>query len=320
MKKLQISGEPPPTGRRALLLACRVAISAGALYLAFGAADLGEVAGSIAEAGLRPLAATLLVYLTGQVVSAFRWMLIARSVGFVLPVSTAVTYYFIGMFFNFFGPSMLGGDIARSLYLARGRERIAIAAAAVAFDRYVGFVWLAVMGSLALCTFGSFSLPERIVWASHGLAAAALASWLLLPTIGSRRLPAGFFRVRFAASAISVTFHLLQIAGAIVLVHAVSPSTPWRYCFVFHPLVAMISALPISVAGLGVRESGYVYFLASVGTATSQSGAFAAGWLAVVTAASAIGGIVFLANGGTLPRERGEGAGADHSAQFPESS
>ena len=303
-KKSEIPVETPRTAKRALLLACRVAISAGALYLAFGAADLGEVAGSIAAAGLMPVAATLLVYLTGQVVSAFRWMLIARSVGFMLPVSTAVTYYFIGMFFNFFGPSMLGGDIARSLYLARGRERIATAAAAVALDRYVGFVWLAVMGSLALSTFGSFSLPSRIVWASHGLAAVALASWLLLPTIGLRRIPAGFFRVRFAVSAISVIFHVLQIAGAIVLVKAVSPSTPWPYCFVFHPLVAMISALPISVAGLGVRESGYVYFLASVGASTSHAGAFAAGWLAVVTAASAIGGIVFLANGGTLPRER----------------
>lgn len=320
MKTLETSGKTPATLRWAVLLVCRVAISAVALYLAFAAADLGEIGRSLAAAGLMPVAATLAVYLAGQVVSALRWMLIARSVGFVLPVSTAVTYYFIGMFFNFFGPSMLGGDIARSLYLARGRERIATAAAAVAFDRYVGFVWLAVMGSLALFAFGSFSLPNRVVLASHGLAVTALGSWFLLPTIGSRRLPAGFFRVRLAVSAISVAFHVLQIAGAIVLVQAVSPDTPWRYCFVFHPLVAIISALPISVAGLGVRESGYVYFLASVGASTSHAGAFAAGWLAVIAAASAIGGILFLANGGALPRARGDGAGADQSTQFPESS
>jgi uncharacterized membrane protein YbhN (UPF0104 family) len=275
----------------------------------------------MAAAGVMPIAMTLGVYLGGQVVSALRWLLIARSVGFTLRPSTAIRYYFIGMFFNFLGPSLLGGDLARSLYLAQGRERMAAAAATVAFDRYVGFVWLAVLGSVAQLAFGSFAIPARLAWGTHALAALALSSWLLAPAIAGRRIPSGLLHVRGAAATISMVFHLVQIAGAVVLVQAVSPATPWRYCFVFHPLVAIVAALPISIAGLGVRESGYVYFLASVqGASQNEAGAFAAAWLAVVTAASAIGGIVFLFSGGRLPRGRGDAGGADHSTQFPASS
>jgi uncharacterized membrane protein YbhN (UPF0104 family) len=254
------------------------------------------------------------------VVSAMRWLLIARAAGLALRARTAVTYYFIGMFFNFLGPSLLGGDVVRSLYLAGGRERIAAAAATVALDRYVGFVWLAVLGSLAQLVFGSFSIPVRLVWATHGLAVVALMSWFCLPAIVSRRMPSGFSRVRANVSAMSVAFHGVQILGAVALARAVSPSTPWRYCFVFHPLVAIVSALPISVAGLGVRESSYVYFLASVGGApVSEARAFAAAWLAVVTAASAIGGVVFLLSGGRLPAMHREPIRADHSTQQPPS-
>ena len=121
--------ENPAKARRVALLAVRITISGAALWLAFGAADLGEVARSMAAAGVMPIAMTLGVYLVGQVLSALRWLMIARSIGFALRPSTSVTYYFIGMFFNCLGPSLLGGDVARSLYLARGRERMAAAAA-----------------------------------------------------------------------------------------------------------------------------------------------------------------------------------------------
>jgi len=187
-------------------------------------------------------------------------------------------------------------------------------------DRYVGFVWLAVLGSAALLAFGPFSLPERLVWAVHTLAIAALLSWFTLPRIGSSWLPNGLLGVRLIASAIAVVFHLTQMSAAVVLAHALTPSTPWRYCFVFHPLVAIVSALPVSIAGLGVRESGYVYFLTlAPGVSAGQAGAFAAAWLAIVAASSALGGLVFLVHGGRLP-ERREATDPDQETQFPRSS
>lgn len=308
------------SARRRGLAVLRVAVSAAALWIAFGWADLGDVARSVASAGPLPILIALVVYVVSQGVSAMRWLLIARAMGFTLRPGAALTYYFIGMFFNLFGPSFLGGDLARSLYLGRGRERLPAAAATVAWDRYVGFVWLTVLGSAALLAFGTFSLPVRLVWAVHALAITVLLSWCTLPWIGSSWLPSGLVGARSAVSAIAVIFHLLQISAAIVLAHALSPSTPWGYCFVFHPLVAMASALPVSIAGLGVRESGYVYFLTLAdGASPSQAGAFAAAWLAIVVMSSALGGLLFLVNGGRLPEHR-KAAEPDHSTQFPRSS
>jgi uncharacterized membrane protein YbhN (UPF0104 family) len=306
--------------RRRILTALRVGVSAAALWIAFGWATLGDIVSSVAAAGALPIVMALVIYVVSQGVSAMRWLLIARAMGFSLSPRVAITYYFIGMFFNLFGPSFLGGDLARSLYLARGRARMSAAVAAVALDRYVGFVWLAVLGSAALLAFGTFSLPERLVWAVHAMAIAALVSWFTLPRIGSSWLPTDVLGARVAASGIAVIFHLTQISAAVVLAHALTPSTPWRYCFVFHPLVAIVSALPVSIAGLGVRESGYVYFLTlAQGASASQAGAFAAAWLAIVAASSALGGLVFLVTGGRLPEHRA-GAERDYATQFPRSS
>jgi uncharacterized membrane protein YbhN (UPF0104 family) len=233
-----------------------------------------------------------------------------------------VKYYFIGMFFNFLAPGFIGGDVVRSLYLARGRDQVARAAMTVALDRYVGFVWLAVIASGALLAFGTFSLPATLVWATHGVTLFALASWFLLPMTGAvRRASWSLERVGSNTAFLSLAFHAVQIAGAMVLVRFVAPETPWRYCFVFHPLVAMISGLPISVAGLGVRESGYVYFLASLqGVPGSHASAFAAAWLVVLISASLIGGTVFLSSGARLPRDATRDETQEDSAQFPSSS
>lgn len=311
-----------PDVRRRALLAARIAVSVAALWLAFGWVGAAEIASSMAATGPLPISMALGVYLASQGVSAIRWMWIARSMGFALRPRSAIKYYFIGMFFSFFGPSFLGGDFARSLYLARGGARMPTALASVVLDRYVGFVWLAVLASVALLLFGAFPLPARIVWATHALAFVALISWFLLPRVGAGRMPRDFLAARPALAVISLLFHLMQVSAAIILANAVVPYTPWRYCFVFHPLVAMLSALPISIAGLGIRESGYVYFLGSLQGASmmSHAAAFAAAWLVVVTAGSTIGGVVFLLSGGRLPQTRQAAAESDHSTQLPASS
>src|SRR5207244_2735510 len=71
---------------------------------------------SAAFAGLRLnfwLAAVGLYVLT-QVVSAVRWQMLSRPLGFEQPLSHYVGFYFIGMFFNLFLPTSVGGDVVRA--------------------------------------------------------------------------------------------------------------------------------------------------------------------------------------------------------------
>src|SRR5262249_30705606 len=56
------------------------------------------------------------LYLATQAVSAWRWQLLSRPLGFERPLSHYLGFYFIGMFFNLVLPTSVGGDVVRAFY------------------------------------------------------------------------------------------------------------------------------------------------------------------------------------------------------------
>jgi glycosyltransferase 2 family protein len=79
-----------------------------------------------------------------------------------------------------------------------------------------------------------------------------------------------------------------------ILTRALGLGVPWSYCFILGPLVNIMAAIPVSLNGLGVREGGYVFFLAHIGIARESAIAFALSWFAVVMLAGVAGGFVYL--------------------------
>src|SRR5262245_56005102 len=127
----------------------RVPVSLGIIIYILVDVDLGDLGRALAGVHAGPLAAAVVLYLTGQVLSAYKWSLLGRSVGFGRPVGDYVRFYFIGMFFNLFGPSTIGGDVVRALYLGEGR-RPGLAVNSVVFDRLSGLALLMALGAAAL--------------------------------------------------------------------------------------------------------------------------------------------------------------------------
>ena len=72
----------------------------------------------------------------------------------------------------------------------------------------------------------------------------------------------------------------------------VGASIPWKSLLVVIPFVNLVSTLPISWQGIGVRENAYVFFLAPAYLSREQALAFGALWLLAVTTASAVGGLL----------------------------
>src|SRR5204863_360725 len=80
-------------------------------------ADWGHVGAAFGNLQLRWwLLAAGLYYLT-QVASSLRWQILARPLGFHRPITQYLSFYFIGMFFNLFLPTSVGGDVVRAWYL-----------------------------------------------------------------------------------------------------------------------------------------------------------------------------------------------------------
>jgi uncharacterized protein (TIRG00374 family) len=231
--------------------------------------------------------------------------------------------YFLGMFFNSFGLGTVGGDVARAFALKPEKgERAAVFATVIA-DRLHGLAVLLAIGGVGIAleqpaalgplTGGVVKLSV-LAWS----AVLALAvGWFISPILMRKaadickgmnklKLAKGLRAVSLAfpvekkpfliATILSAVFHSTQIAMHMVMVHAVGTDISWGYLFAVIPLVNAASSLPVSIQGLGVRESSYLLLLPSAGVPTEDCVIFGALWFLTATIVSALGALVVVPN------------------------
>jgi uncharacterized membrane protein YbhN (UPF0104 family) len=102
---------------------------------------------------------------------------------------------------------------------------------------------------------------------------------------------------------VSLVFHLTQVVIQWMLVRAARAEVPFSYCLVYHPVISVMIALPVSVGGL-IGLGGYLYFLERVNLDDSVAVAVGVLWFLVTVLAGLVGGAVFAASGAELPRLR----------------
>jgi glycosyltransferase 2 family protein len=293
----------------------RVAVTLGIVAYLVRRIDVAGLGRALGEVRLPWLAAALALYTAGQILSVVKWAILGRAVGLAAPLASYLRFYFIGMFFNFLGVSTLGGDVARALYLGGGR-RPGLALDSVLFDRVSGLAILALVGAAALVAFPAAPLPPALRAGVTVAGLALVAAWWTCPRL-VRLLPetnrvrrqvetelAPFWRDRGVlgrAAAVSVAFHLSQVGVQWLLGRAAGLTVPLWYCLVFHPVLSVMMALPVSLGGFGVREGGYVYFLGKLGVPDLSAVTMGLLWWAVTAMAGLVGGVVFLASGAALP-------------------
>jgi uncharacterized membrane protein YbhN (UPF0104 family) len=256
------------------------------------------------------LAAAFAGYLLSQVLSAYKWQVLARPLGFLQPFRPFVVYYFVGGYLNLFAPSIVVGDIGRGLLLAADGGNTGAALYSVVVDRLSGVVMLVWVSATGFLLFGPTILPPTLCYGVAALAFASLLMWWTLPYILQFPFANQPFIGRIVkklivpyrgntttlgyACVISYVFHWFQLSLQVLLVYALNLPVPLWYLMLFIPLVHILSALPLSFAGLGVREGGYVAFLSLVGVGKDQALAFGLLWSALVLGSGLVGGLVLL--------------------------
>jgi hypothetical protein len=93
---------------------------------------------------------------------------------------------------------------------------------------------------------------------------------------------------------IIVTYYFVGVGLAL--------GVPLAYFFLFVPLITSLAMLPVSVAGLGVRESGVVYFFTRVGVDAGAALGMSLVWFSLSVLVSALGGLAFLLDTHTAKR------------------
>jgi hypothetical protein len=285
----------------------RCAVSAALLSYIAWKTDWGQFGQAFAGLRLELWLAALGILLMCQVASARRWQVLARELRFERTMAQLLGYYLIGMYFSLLLPTSVGGDVMRAWYLDGGSGRKLGAFAAVLLDRLNGLLVLIAMACLAVA-LSPTALPAAIVWSVWSSAALAMLGVASLPVLQRLDLlPAGrkqqlatmlqALRAPRALAEATLWSAVVQ-AGNVVLVWliglALHLDVPLSYYFVFVPMVSLLTLLPISVAGTGVREESVAQFLVPFSIAPTLATTLSLLWFAVFAAAGLIGGAVYL--------------------------
>lgn len=268
-----------------------------------------------------PLVVLALILSIASVASkAWRWGVVMRWRGIPLSPTYLLFSYFIGMFFNNFLPSGMGGDAVRAYEAARDTGRGAESVITVIIERGSGMLAVFAAGSLFALTVPG--LPLSVALLAHGLfVGSVVAIWALwldvtgqfLMAIG-RRLPPRFaslwtkviriydefriyrreWRLHGAVMWQSVVTLILTLASVYTLLLAFNDPVSFPAFAAAFSILTAIDVVPISLNGLGVREGAYVFFLGLIGVPREIALGAALLVRLLVLIQAAMGGVVFV--------------------------
>jgi uncharacterized membrane protein YbhN (UPF0104 family) len=283
--------------------------------------DWGQVGRAFAHLRLAWWLAAALALVLAQLASARRWQLLAAPLGFHRPLTQLTAFYFIGMYFNLVLPTSVGGDVVRACYLDGRSGRRLAAFVCVLLDRLSGLAVLLAVAALGV-VLSPVALPAWVVGSVGGVWACALLGLALLPLVARLGGASGQARRVLDALAVVRSPRLLvwttllsafvqaaNVALVWLVGRAIGAPVPGPYYWVLVPMVTLLTLLPVSVNGMGVREGATVLFLAPLGVGRGTALTLAFLWFAVTAAVSLAGGVVYLL--GHFPAPALAPAGAD---------
>ncbi len=292
---------------RAYLIRAGVGLAVVAFLLAHY--DARPILKILSHEGAAWFAAALALYIAGQVMSSWRWMLLAYALKLSGAWRDFVRFYFIGMFTNTFVPGLVGGDAARAFYLGKRYEKMGAAIAATLADRFYGLLALFWLAAFAVIVLGGNMMPPSVTRPTVIVGAIAFAGFLASPLVarvveflphpirrwGEIVLP--YLREPQTTLVPILLSFVLQVTLAIcqwLLARGLGLGAPLTLFIVVVPIANVFASLPITLNGLGVRETAYLFLFGLAGIRHEDAIALGLLWFAATTLGGLTGAVAFV--------------------------
>jgi uncharacterized membrane protein YbhN (UPF0104 family) len=304
--------------RRILLSALKILVSGALLYFALRKANFSDLASRIDVASLGWIGLAIAVTFLQIFVGALRWLEVGAECGASLTIRHAMRYNVIGAFFNQTLPSSIGGDAVRLWLVARAGAGWRAATYSIFVERAIGLIALAIIiaaslpwsynlisaphgrsalllldfaalaGGLGFLVFGRLPWPWlKRWWATHHLYACSVVANRVI-----------FSRKRGPKVAIlSLLVHILAVVIAWCVARSIAAPVLFHQVLQLVPPVMLITMVPISIAGWGVREASMGLAFGYAGLAASEGVNVSLLFGAIYFIVGAFGGLVWIFSG-----------------------
>ncbi len=302
----------------AVSLALRIVVSGLLLAYLIKLSAFTEIARAFSRINPLYLLAFFLLYFLSVSLQAVRWKVLLKAWDLNQQFGVLFRRLMVGLFFNNFFPGSLGGDAFRLYSGGRDTGKVESVAATIFYERVLSYGSLVTLGLLVLSR--RFDLAsDWLFWFLLGgvfLALTGLTAVSTLPAFGrwaenfvarfpfaeKLRLKDWVHSFRFKVShpgmlaavfLVSFLIQLTDIFSFWVVGTAIQLPVKFTDLMLFVPLLYLAILLPLSVNGIGIRESVFVIFASSWGITSADAVAFSLTVFALNLAGSLIGGIIY---------------------------
>jgi len=282
----------------------KLAISSTLLYIVLSKTGADKVFDTLKHMSLPAFASAMLLYILAQLISAVRWKLLLPE---IVGIKKIFSLYMIGAFFNNFLPGVIGGDAVKGYYLYQATGDGNLSLASIFMDRYIGFIGLITICTIAFPFGFQYFHGSRIEWLLPLIVLSFIIISLLIfgLRLGQRIKFISAFYNSFHAyrnqkgvlGKVFVLSVLIQFAGIFsvyLIAYGLGQHIPLLAFLIFLPLIILFTMIPLSISGLGVRESSFVLFFGLIGIRPEIATAISLSWFMTVLASSLIGLVEYI--------------------------
>ncbi|WP_139481448.1 lysylphosphatidylglycerol synthase transmembrane domain-containing protein [Bradyrhizobium ivorense] len=300
---------------RSLMFITRVATSVGLLYFGLSGINFATIQSRLSYINPLWIALAIAVAIFQIFIGAPRWCEISALCQAPLGNLQALRYNIIGGFFNQTLPSSIGGDAVRLWLVKCTGAGWRAATYSILIDRVVGLLALAfiIIASLpwSYAMIGDADGRRTLILinlATLGGGAGFLlvghlhCAWVkrLWPIIHVRACSAIANQVIFSKSngpkiaVLSLTIHALTVVIAWCCARAVDAPSDFARLLMLTPPIILITMIPLSIAGWGLREAATMVAFGYAGLAPSDGAVISILFGAVYFIVGALGGLVWI--------------------------
>jgi len=258
-----------------------------------------------------------------EVLGTYRWQLLLRVQGINLGFFRVMCLFMIGILFNIFGLGATGGDFVKIFYLLKETPgKKAGALLAVLMDRLIGLLGLIIVTCVIMVLryrwLSDTEATRNLTWTLFAIMGCSLGgiifSFLITGFGLAHQLPAKMpgrdklidlsiaysayaraWKASLGAIFISFGIHMSSFYVFYAASRALRQTTPLMDYIGIMPVINTITALPISVGGMGVREKLFEEMLSKLcGIQPAVADAISLTGFSMIVFWAIIGGIVYL--------------------------
>jgi uncharacterized membrane protein YbhN (UPF0104 family) len=285
-----------------------VIASVAALAAVGYAIDWAEVAGIALATPLWAVAVCVAIILAELVVAGLRLSLLANALGAPIGRPAAMSVWSVAHLAGLVLPTSVGNEVVKGGFLLKVSPNPVRVIGVLAIERMVATfaLGLLVLASAPVAAWRlGHPLAPLVTVACGGAVALMLMAWVFRKTFfalarrGARmvRVPektvddmaATLARVPFGtAVALSLAIHCATVALIAVLLDAAGADNAMAIALLGGPVVILVSLLPVSVGGFGVREGAFVLVFGLFGTQAAVAASVGLAWWGVQVIAAII--------------------------------